>query len=256
MKNLSLFLLCALVLLAAAPVQAQFSYPNFGSVAGLVLNGSAAPGFPVAPEPSVVLRLMDGLGGHGQASSAWYKKPVPVSGGFRVEYVFNLNTCVGIGCADGYAFVIQNSVATTAALGGFGGYLGYSVAPGVAGIENSLAIEFDDFQNTALDDPNDNHIGAQSCGIAPNTSDHATCDLSLAPTLAIVLPDGANHKVEITYTPGILDTIVDGVPVMHTTVDLSSLLSLTNGEAYIGFTAGAGSGGQNADILAWSFTPE
>jgi hypothetical protein len=62
MKNLSLFLLCALVLLAAAPVQAQFSYPNFGSVAGLVLNGSAAPGLPVAPEPSVVLRLMDGLG--------------------------------------------------------------------------------------------------------------------------------------------------------------------------------------------------
>jgi hypothetical protein len=254
MKNLFLLLLAAGVLLAAAPTHAQnFTYPNFHSVTGLVLNGSAAQGVPVPPELFPVLRLMDGLGTNGQASSVWYNVQVPVATAFTVQYTFNINHCVGIACADGFAFVIQNSVDTTAALGGFGGYLGYSSAPGVAGIENSLAIEFDDFQNFDFSDPNANHVAAQSCGTSPNTSDHSTCRLSIAPHLPINLPDGANHKVGITYTPGNLNTFIDGIAVMHTAVDLNSLLSLNGGNAYIGFTAGAASGGQNADILNWSF---
>jgi len=257
MKISLLFLLAACVLLGAVHVHAQsFSYPNFDSVGGLVLNGSAAQGVPVPPETSTVLRLMDGLGSHGQASSAWYQPQVPVAKGFTVEFEFNVNSCVGIGCADGFAFVIQNSAAHTTALGGFGGYLGYSLAPGVAGIENSLAIEFDDFQNFTLDDPNANHVGAQSCGTAPNNADHADCNLSLVSVLPITLSDGANHTVAISYiegSPGSINTFIDGVPVMHTVVDLSTLLSLNAGKAYIGFTAGAGSGGQNADILKWAF---
>jgi hypothetical protein len=254
MKKLWLFLFAAAVLSGAVCAPAQnFSYPNFHSVAGLVLNGSAAQGVPTPPELAPVLRLMDGLGSNGQASSAWYNVQVPVSGAFTVQYVFNINHCVGIGCADGFAFVIQNSVDATAALGGFGGYLGYSSAPGVTGIENSLAIEFDDFQNFNFLDPNANHVAAQSCGTSPNTADHSTCRLSISPHLPITLPDGANHTVELTYTPGSLNTFIDGAAVMHTAVDLSSLLSLNGGNAYIGFTAGAGSGGQNADILNWSF---
>lgn len=255
MKLPMLFVLCALLLLGASPLSAQtFNYPNFNSVADLALNGSAAQGVPVAPETSTVLRLMDGLGSHGQISSAWYATQVPVANGFSVEFVFNLNHCVGIGCADGFAFLIQNSVAATAAMSAFGGYLGYSKAPGIAGIENSLAVEFDDFRNFNFDDPNDNHIGVQSCGTAQNTSNHDTsCNLSLVGLLPFTLPDGLDHTVQITYAPGTLTTTLDGSVVMETSVDLSTLMSLPSGSAYIGFTAGAGSGGQNADILSWGY---
>ncbi len=255
MKTLLLVTLCALVTLAALPLQSQtFSYPNFISVTGLHANGTATQGIPVPPETSTVLRLMDGLGSHGQESSVWFQEPVLLVKGFKVEFGFNINSCVVIGCSDGFAFVIQNSVTGLAALGGFGGYLGYSAAPGVAGIDNSLAIEFDDFQNFTLNDPNGNHIAAQSCGTAPNTADHSMCNLSIVPTLPITLPDGANHVVEIAYIPtGDLYTLIDHTPVMHTLVDLGTLLSLPDGKAYIGFTAGAGSGGQNTDILNWSF---
>jgi hypothetical protein len=242
------------VTFACAAASAQtFHYYNFNSVTGLVLNGSAGRGHQVPPETKPVLRLMDGLGSHGQESSAWYGQQVSVTGGFAVGFSFNLNTCAGISCADGFAFVIQNAAAGTAAIGDFGGYLGYSESSNSAGIENSLAIEFDTFQNFDFSDPNANHVAVQSCGTAPNTADHATCNLSLNATLPITLTDGANHNVRIAYTPGRLLTTIDGVLVMNTPVDLSTLLNLPNGTAYVGFTAGAGSGGENSDILNWLF---
>jgi hypothetical protein len=47
--------------------------------------------------------------------------------------------------ADGFAFVIQNNVNTTSALGGVGGQMGFG------GINNSLAIAFDTWQNPGQD---------------------------------------------------------------------------------------------------------
>ena len=252
MKSLLISALLSTFACASAAAQ-TFHYYDFKSLTGLVVNGSAWRGHPVSPETKPVLRLMDGVGTHGQESSAWYGQPVSVTSGFAVGFSFDLNTCVGIGCADGFAFVIQNAAAGTAAIGDFGGYLGYSESSNSAGIENSLAIEFDTFQNLNLNDPNANHVGVQSCGTAANTSDHATCNLSLNATLPITLTDGANHNVRITYTPGRMLTAIDGIVVMDTPVDLSTLLNLPNGTAYVGFTAGAGSGGENSDILNWNF---
>jgi hypothetical protein len=171
-----------------------------------------------------------------------------------VVYGFNVNTCVGITCADGFAFLIQNAALGTAALGGFGGNLGYALNGINAAVENSVAIEFDDYYNVELSDPSDNHIAAQSCGIAANTSNHASCNLSVNGAPPFQISDAANHFVEIAYVPGNLYTTVDGVLAMTTPVDLSTLLSLNNGRAYVGFTAGAGGSGQNADILTWSFS--
>ena len=251
--------LLSLLLLALAGVSATaqtFHYRNFRLLTGLVLNGNAYRGSPIPPETAPVLRVMNEAESHGEVSSAWYAQQVSVSSGFIVNFTFNINTCVGLACADGFAFVIQNAAAGTAALGDFGGYLGYSESPNSAGIENSLAIEFDTFQNLNFSDPNNNHVGAQSCGTSANTSDHAMCNLSLSATLPITLTDGANHNVQIIYTPGSMQTTIDGIPVMTTPVDVSTLLDLPNGTAYVGFTAGAAAGAENSDILRWSFASE
>jgi len=55
--------------------------------------------------------------------------------------------------ADGIAFVLQGQCNGE---GNIGGGIGY------AGIENSIAVEFDDFQNEDLGDPVADHVAIQS----------------------------------------------------------------------------------------------
>jgi hypothetical protein len=67
--------------------------------------------------------------------------------------------------------------------------------------------------------------------------------------------DGNIHHVLISYSPGSLSVYFDSLttPLFTTSVNLDSLLSLDNGTAFVGFTAGTGNGSQNQDILGWRF---
>jgi len=92
------------------------------------------------------------------------------------------------------------------------------------------------------------------------------------PYSVATLADGNVHSATITYKPsGVstcgqegttncssLDVILDGVDLFPggVLVDLSSLLSLPSGNAWVGFTAATGGGNENQDILSWTFTPE
>jgi hypothetical protein len=184
-----------------------------------------------------------------QAGSVWYSNQVNVAQGFQTSFGIELvpgNGCIG----DGLAFLIQNS--GLAALGMDGGSLGY------AGIADSLAVEFDTFLNTTNYDPNNNHIGIQSCGIAPNTADHGTCHLGLQPDPGVTLSDGKGHLVTIGYFPGskntgLLAVSIDHQIVLTTPVDLSTLLSLNGNDAWVGFTAGTGSCFETNAVRAWEF---
>ncbi len=51
--------------------------------------------------------------------------------------------------------------------------------------------------------------------------------------------------------------LLDGVDLFPggVLVNLSTLLTLTNGNAYVGFTAATGGGDDNQDILSWTFMP-
>jgi streptogramin lyase len=105
-------------------------YANaFGDPSNLTANGNTT--FPGTPP---VLRLTDG--GGGEASSAWYNRPVG-SGAFTTT--FTLQDQPVSGAADGVCFVLQSDPRGQAALGGGGGGEGY------AGIANSIAIKFDLF---------------------------------------------------------------------------------------------------------------
>jgi hypothetical protein len=44
-------------------------------------------------------------------------------------------------------------------------------------------------------------------------------------------------------------------PVLTISLDLSSLLRLDNGSAWVGFTAGTGAAWENHDIVSWQFGP-
>jgi len=245
---------------ATLPLLAQSpSYPDFSSTAGLVLKGNAAR------VNSNVLRLNPAL--TGQAGSAWFNTLQPVSEGFSTTFTFQITppsaTSELPSPADGFAFVIQNSGAGTAALGQSGGAMGYGGAIPVnadfPGIDNSVAIEFDTFAN----DPWDlnqgvapaNHVAVQSCGPNPNTVDHTAtygdgfpCKFGIA-TAPITLADGAVHTVTIEYNPPAvnpqavtaqacttcppapgLQVTIDGHPVFEVpvSIDLSGILNLAS----------------------------
>lgn len=154
--------------------------------------------------------------------------------------------------ADGFAFVIQNHDIT--ALGSCCGGQGYEFIP------NSLAVEFDTWQNipedfpSGLGDPNENHISVQTRGVLPNSADPL---FSLGFTTAIpYLSGGQPHTVKITYTPGTLRIFVDDLvtPALVVVVDLATILNLEDGQAWVGLTAGTGGVSEAHDILTWAFT--
>jgi legume-like lectin family protein len=130
------------------------------------------------------------------------------------------------------------------------GYLGYH------GLPNSLAIEFDTWLNyeAGFFDPNFNHVSVHSRGVAGNSVSEAA---SLGRTTAIpFLKDGAVHQARISYIPGTLQVFVDNLALPSLTLsglDLSSLLRLDNGAAWVGFTAGTGSAYEAHDVLSWQF---
>lgn len=308
-----LLVCCAVLALFAAPAWAQCpASPTYKTdfsseltTPCLTLNGSAAfgvpafslpppvppasnPPFPAPAGVNTVLRLTPNT--NFQAGSAWFNTPQQVNGTFSTTFKFQLSGSNSPqGPADGIAFVIQNSSATAAtalaALGLAGCDLGFggSSTPCNSGfgIPQSLAVEFDTFQNQ--DDPNSNHVAIQSCGTAPNTVDSGPCRIADNSNLLnaqgnlITLADGNVHTVTISYTPSTLstcgpnnssscssiDVILDntdlfpgGVLFDLTTIGLASGNNCSNCLAYVGLTAATGGSVDDHDILSWTFTPQ
>jgi len=221
-----------------APVHADFIFPDFSDTSGLNLVGSAA-------QVGQRLRLTPNSGG--QAGAVWFETKQSVGTGFQTTFQFQ----IGQFGADGIAFIIQNT--DVAALGGGGGGLGYDSIP------NSLAVEFDTWENvpgdfpSGLGDPNDNHISVQTRGVLPNSADPL---FSLGATTAIpFMSDGNPHTVKISYTPGFLQIFVDDLltPALVTELDLATIADLEGSQAWVGFTAATGAISEAHDILSWSF---
>lgn len=140
------------IALASQAGAAVINYSDFPSVAGLTLNGSAA-------QVGNVLRVTPA--NYGQSGSVFSTSTVSLASNasfstfFQFRFITPGSACDGLGCgADGLVFVIQtvgNNV------GGAGGGIGY------AGINNSVGIEFDTWNNGSVDSSS-NHIGADANG--------------------------------------------------------------------------------------------
>lgn len=270
--------IASLVVLAAVivPAMAQSpNFPDFSNAANLVLNGNAA----VAPiAPAGVLRLNPAT--TNQVGSAWFNVKQPVAAGFSTTFTFKFSGASSPP-ADGIALVIQNSTDATAALAGAGGAIGYSsgvkfpastsntITPGIS---DSLAVEFDSFQNSW--DADSSHVGIESCGTLENSAQHPMCDLvaphSLLPFQLGGPLDTGSHTVTIDYVvptfnpncgeicPGpTLQVTLDGNPLFSPAVpvDIGAKLNLTDGTAWIGFTGATGADFENQDLLSWTYTP-
>jgi len=202
----SSFLLTATLLLcfAASSAAQQINfYPDFSGPTNpyqfLQLNGSPLNiGIPSITQwnGKTVLRLTDGTGAT-EASSVYFQQQTfslgvgeqPVSVGFTVWFQFQAHNLQCCAPGDGFAFIVQYAPSTDGTYGARGSYSGalgaggnpnypnQAGALGYAGINNSLAIEFDLAQNDW--DPNANHIAIQTCGPGTNTPVHENGDFTI-----------------------------------------------------------------------------
>jgi len=192
------------------------------------------------------LRLTDG--GPGEAGSAWYRTPVPISN-FTTHFDLQLSDAEG----DGMTFVIQAE--GPAALGPAGGGLGYGPdTPGVTpGISPSAAVKFDLYDNAGE--------GVDSTGFYTNGASPTVPSVNLSKT-PIDLHSGHIFAVTLTYNGArLVETIEDTATHKSATaaysVDLPKILG--RNAAFVGFTGGTGGATVVADVLNWSWsapTPE
>jgi hypothetical protein len=262
-KSIATLAALATGLITATANASVVTFNDFSSTAGLTLIGSA--GTAVTGDGNV-LRLTPAASG--QTGAAYSTSPITLGTNdiFSTTFQFRFTNPGGIDPADGITFVLA---ASPSGLGGAGVGMGYS------GVANSVAIEFDTYNNAGYglgnnDGNSSNHISVDTNGNLTNTNltnvyGNGSCGFPYGSpaqnsygvpgcmangdlwTISIGY-DGANLSVS-AYDPamGYTFTGFGNLPI-----DIASILG-TN-QAYVGFTAGTGAGWENQDIVNWSFS--
>jgi Malectin domain/Legume lectin domain/Chitobiase/beta-hexosaminidase C-terminal domain len=209
---------------------------GFASSAGLQFNGSSKLA-------SSQLELTDG--GGGEAGSVFFTTPVNIAT-FTTNFTFQLTSAK----ADGFTFTIQNSSAGAAALGPYGGGLGYgpSSPGGTPGILNSVAVKYDLYNN--------NGEGADSTGLYTNGVSPTTPATDMTSS-GVVLSSGDIMSVQINYdgttlTMTITDSTVNKTFTTSWPVNIPSAIG--GSTAFVGFTAGTGGFSAVQNIKTWTFS--
>lgn len=235
---------------AAAPAHADVvNYPNFNSAAGLTLAGSAN----TSADPGA-LQLTPS--NYSQAGAAYSTTPITLgtNDSFSTQFQFRLDQAGGIAPADGITFVLA---ANPTGLGAPGGALGYG------GVNNSVAIEFDTYDNGYTDGNSSNHVaidtngnlndlalsnvyGIQYCGFGAGAGCLSNGDV----WTALITYDGTSQNLNVTVTDPAEGASFNAV--VNYGIDVASLLGTA--DAYVGFTAGTGSGTERQDVLNWEFS--
>ena len=231
----------------------SFTKPDFRNSAEIAFNSAAKL-------KDSVIRLVPAL--NNLAGSIFYKQPITINSGFSTEFSFRFSNGyndVPDGSpdgADGIAFVVQAN--NSGYYGKNGGGLGYS------GIPNSLAVEFDSYNDdNDLGDPDGSHVAVFSNGKLPNSSNHRTSALlGCSSKIPLLKADSTTYYGKIEYLPieKRLNIYCDNsglykVPVLSVdSIQLSKLLNLIDGsKAYAGFSSATGASYQNTDLISWSF---
>jgi hypothetical protein len=183
-----------------------------------------------------ILRLT--AGGFRQSGSAWSTQKIDLSQSFETTFKAYLHH--GRPGADGIAFLVQTE--GPRALGGWGGGLGYR------GIKQSVAVEFDTFQNST--DPSNNHLAVVMGG---NPDVHAAVGESSIPLYgrpfqARVQYDAATKGLKVSVASLRADATEQ--LVLDQTVDLAAAVG--DSSAWVGFTGATGNALSKQDIYSWT----
>ena len=251
-----LLILCSILLLvctASSGSATTIVYNNFSDLSAFQLNGStAAISNPVTYGGQSVLRLTDNLS---QSGSAFLKDTIALedAGGFNASFStffsFQITDPQGISDgfqgADGIVFTIQ-TIANN--VGGTGGGIGYF------GIDNSVGIEFDTWNNGSWDENNGNHVGINLNGEIDSVVQYNALPAQMnngAIWYAWVDYDGDTDNLEVRLAQ---ESLRPAAAILSYAVDLTGILGTEN--AYIGFTSGTGAAGGDHDIRSWEFRSE
>lgn len=159
----------------------------------------------VDPANGTIYNMDLTMGMADQVGALWHTAKAVVGYGFDTTFKFKISE-ISRNCkvfpelskwcdprsGDGFAFVIQNGVNGSAAVGSVGRGCGYD------GLDNALAVEFDTWYNAEDKEPYNNHISIHAGGQGELLSSHHRH--SLASTTDIRnLADEKEHTVRITY---------------------------------------------------------
>jgi hypothetical protein len=160
--------------------------------------------------------------------SLWHNYKINLNFDFEIEFELFLGN--NDGGADGIAFVLQGDCASA---GGNGGALGYG------GINNSIAVEFDTYQNyDDYGDPASDHIAIISGG----SVDHSLSTNLDGPYSVNNMENGNWHNVVIQWFSDTesLRVNFNGTPTLSYTGDIINSILGGNTEVFWGFTGGTG----------------
>lgn len=230
---------CGIALASPAAAAPIVNYTDFSSVSGLTLNGNAA-------QAGNALRVTPA--NFGQSGSAFSTNTVSLASNasfstffqFRFTNPGGAHDGQGLG-ADGLVFVVQtvgNNV------GGAGGGIGYF------GINNSVGIEFDTWNNGGGDNNSSNHIGIDVNGSVNSVvlAEVTEADMNNGDIWSAWIDyNGATNLLEARLNRS---GVRPAAAMLSLTRNLALDLGTTN--AFVGFTSGTGAAFANHDVLSWT----
>lgn len=240
---LTVIALSAMLLGGAAARASVVTYNGFASTAGLTLVGNTTT---TTTADGTVLRLTPAVGGQSGAAYSTSAVALGANATFSTTFDFRF-TSPSTPPADGMTFVLA---ASTSGLGSSGGGLGYG------GVANSVAVEFDTYNNGIAN--NDNHVSIDTNGTLIDLAAASPYGASgCGPGISGCMSNGDLWKVTIGYNGTDLSVgVQDGsLPVdnliSNYAINIASYLGTNN--AYVGFTGSTGGSYENQDITTWSF---
>ena len=123
-----------------------------------------------------------------QSGGVWYDNPIDFNEDFTIYYKNNFGNNDSNG-ADGMALVFKTT--STPDVGDSGGGVGYE------GIQNSLIVEFDTWQNTDRNDPFYDHLSIMINGNASHSSPNNLVGPVPPTSTSNNMEDGLDHNVKI-----------------------------------------------------------
>lgn len=229
-----------------ADLEPAFNFDNFANASQLAFNGNAAL-------TGNTLRLTPAT--NNQVGSTFFVRPLAIDAdtSFSNQFQFQIAGGQGSSGADGLTFMLQNSNNGLNALGFRGGDLGYGNTQNtsIPNINQSLAVEFDTYNNGTGWDINSNHVSILRDGNVRNALTTANSPLDLNGGSVITTWIDYNGETNLLEVFLANNNIKPQTAFLSLNIDL---VSVVGSQAFFGFSAGTGGLANNHDIQSWKLT--